>query len=1049
MKSSQVFRRWAISFALLYAPSLFATDPPPPEITEVVSYNASTKSIRFTPFAGAQSYTLYSAPAANGPFTINTNFFLAPYVTGYTTNIITNTPTVVTNFAYEWRLTNAISPAGYYRVSALSMSSNAMLVGHVLNRLAYGPTPDELDRVNLIGAQAYINEQLAFEGIPDTLDYNYVIETTNAIPSDPTTNWTQITVTGTMATTPFYLFSTAPGEIFIDDIDLRPSFFYQQVATNIVSGTNRVVTNRVFSSVSTTNILMNGEFEAGFTPWLASNGASASFVDQSQAHSGSSSLHFISTIGGSAPSTNFVRQSFPTTYLTTNNLGDFVTNTYASSDPVTLTYWYLPSTNSSKLRLQLGSALNSSPGGIPKTPTWVYATATGTANANSRIYIYLTAAGEAYVDDLQLVAGTIPGGGPNLLANGEFESPLAGTWTESADFTNSDLSYVTAHSGNSSLRLVATAAGAGNGDSVQQTVAPALVNGGTYTVSYWYKPASPGASLVVKLDGNILQSTPDTDYAGNTRRLALGTAGLGELRSWFCQRAVYSPRQLFEIMSQFWENHFVTQQSKSSDYVQGLGFDSTPAGVIAADWEYREMAKWRNAMLNPNCTFYDLLKISAESPAMIVYLDTVNSKGSGNNIANENYARELLELFTFGVDNGYEQEDIIRMSRAWTGWSVQLVDEVNADNPFAPASLTYYPNTNSSSTANKVGVLAFNYIAGNHGTNRGALFAGKTVPARFGAPWTTKIYSSNAPAGSYQLTIPGRLTSNTNSIQDGYDVIYHLANLPFTEEYICVKLCRLFVHDGFPNPTTHADLPEYYFYDYTDPNRSAEAELVHQCMLAWENSNPKGNLRAVLSTIFNSDLFRSHTAVSQKVKTPFEFVASSLRSQLTTNASGKLTATTDGYSFAAPLQRMGEMLLFDRAAPDGYPEVGEPWISGGTLVERIRFVQSLCMTNGASGRSDAGNQLVDPVGLLKKRLPSGSWNSDGAVADCFLNILFPSEGAANLALYRSAATNYLNKADDGVTASAFSGLGNTSGTYENRVRGMAAMLMGFQRFQEQ
>ena len=56
------------------------------------------------------------------------------------------------------------------------------------------------------------------------------------------------------------------------------------------------------------------------------------------------------------------------------------------------------------------------------------------------------------------------------------------------------------------------------------------------------------------------------------------------------------------------------------------------AGVIAAGWEYREMTKWRNAMLNPNCTFYDLLKISAESPAMIVYLDTVNSKGSGNNV---------------------------------------------------------------------------------------------------------------------------------------------------------------------------------------------------------------------------------------------------------------------------------------------------------------------------------------------------------------------------------------------------------------------------------
>jgi hypothetical protein len=92
---------------------------------------------------------------------------------------------------------------------------------------------------------------------------------------------------------------------------------------------------------------------------------------------------------------------------------------------------------------------------------------------------------------------------------------------------------------------------------------------------------------------------------------------------------------------------------------------------------------------------------------------------------------------------------------------------------------------------------------------------------------------------------------------------------------------------------------------------------------------------------------------------------------------------------------------------------------------------------------------VDPVGLLKKKVASGNWNNAGAVADYFLGLIYPSEGAGNLALYRNAAVNYLNTADDGVTASVFSGLGNTSGTYENRVRGLVAMLMSFQRFQEQ
>jgi hypothetical protein len=263
-------------------------------------------------------------------------------------------------------------------------------------------------------------------------------------------------------------------------------------------------------------------------------------------------------------------------------------------------------------------------------------------------------------------------------------------------------------------------------------------------------------------------------------------------------------------------------------------------------------------------------------------------------------------------------------------------------------------------------------------------------------------------------------------------------------------LCRLFVHDDFPNPNTiDPTSDDYKFYDYTDPNRSAEAELVHQCMLAWENSTPKGNLRAVLGTIFNSDLFRSHTAAAQKVKTPLEYVASSVRALRSVNANGTATASTDGYSFATPLNNMGQMLLFDRAAPDGYPEFGPNWISAGTLVERLRYVQAYCMTNGSLNRADAGANLCDPVGLLKKKRPAGEWNDATAVANYFLGILYPGEGAANLDLYRAAAIKFLNTKDDGVTPENFSGLGNTSIPYDNRVRSLVAMLFTLQRFQEQ
>jgi uncharacterized protein (DUF1800 family) len=646
--------------------------------------------------------------------------------------------------------------------------------------------------------------------------------------------------------------------------------------------------------------------------------------------------------------------------------------------------------------------------------------------------MYLSGAGECYIDDVKLVSGTNAGVGPNLLPNGDFESGIS-PWLRTGNHATSEVSSSIAHSGSGSVHVLASGGGGSTGNSVYQTAISGLTNNGMYTVSYWYLPMTPGANLTVRLSGSLLNSTPDTVLPGLARRLDDGEAALSDLRAWFCMHAVQSPRQLYEVLSQFLENHFVTQYSKSQTYfTDNQGYDSTTAGMLAADWEYREMTKWRDALLNPNCTFYDLLKIHIESPAEIVYLDSVNSKGNANNIANENYARELLELFTMGVDNGYDQNDIVLMSRAWTGWSVELVDTVNATNPFAPASVTYYPGTNSTSKPNTIGTWAFNFKSANHGTNRGAIFGGKTVPARFGPPW----------AGTpYQIVIPAR-GQVTTAIQDGYDVIAKLAVSPFTAEFISVKLCRLFVHDDFPNPTTKTDDPAFAFYDYTNPNRSEEAELVHQCMLAWENSSPKGNIRAVLSTIFNSDLFRNHTGAAQKVKTPFEFVASSIRALRANSTSNTPTAFTDGYSFATRLDNMGSMRLFDRDAPDGYPEVASPWISSGTLVERIRYIQALL--NSGTG-DDAGNHTCDPLALLAKKLP-GSANNATAVADYFVNVLFPGEGKGNLALYRNAAITYLNTDDNG----ASSPLSGQSGTnLDNRIRGMVSMLMAYPRFQEQ
>lgn len=799
---------------------------------------------------------------------------------------------------------------------------------------------------------------------------------------------------------------------------------------------------------------------------------------------------------------------------------------------------------------------------IVSSSEWQYMTQTGTASSPT-LYVYLTASSDCYIDDIKIVRGAVAEQGTNVLINGDFENGLTG-WTVAPFFTNSTISTDVKHGGTRALHLISTGNGTGNNNSVQRGDL-AVSNGQQYTLSYWYKAgASKSPPLLLRTSGNWLQSGPGSSPV---TKLADGTGNLGDLAAWHTLHAVESKKQLLEVMLQWLENHFVTQQRKSRDYFDGILEDNDPE-YAATNLEYRELQRWRQALLNPNCTFHDLLKISAESPAMIIYLDTVNSRGDGTRVANENYARELLELFTFGVDNGYDQNDIMITSRAWTGWSVRLVDQLNEFNPFAPESTTLrtglLTNTGPESL---VGTWAFAYKANNHNNGPKVIFPGKTVPARFGAPYAGRNYELRLAGGTgetnwQQMTVSGTASSSslylyitgtgdcyvdditivsaasgtnavrngdfesglqgwtvsanlsgstvssenphsgagalhvvsteggtsratsiwrqdlglvqgqpytlsywfrpgssmngnlvlrlsgdglnstpgggTNSVQEGYQVVAHLANQPFTQEFISVKLCRLLVHDDFA-----------VGYDFTDPNLSAEGRLVRACMQAWEENMPKGQMRKVLETILNSELFRSQAASMQKVKTPFEFTVAAVRALRALATDGTYTATTTGYGISSPMNRMGRMRLFDREEPDGYPEAGAPWISAGTLTERLRFSQALMLANNASGKNDAANNFTDPVKLLKAKLPQASWNSYDAVAEYFVNILYPGEGRANLAEYRQMAAWYLNTGNDGFAGPAFADLTNTTPAYDERVRGMVAMLMTFPRFQEQ
>jgi uncharacterized protein (DUF1800 family) len=676
---------------------------------------------------------------------------------------------------------------------------------------------------------------------------------------------------------------------------------------------------------------------------------------------------------------------------------------------------------------------------------WRYVTVTGVASS-SRLYIYLTSAGESYVDDLKLVAGSVPETGANLVRNGDFEGPLTtNNWNVGTNVLNSSVTGALTHGGGSSLHLVATAGSTGTTNSIWQDLTPALVTGQPYTLSYWYyAPSNRVSNLTIRLSNpsstaGALASTPDSGIPLMTR-LENGWATLNDLRAWHGLHAVRSRRQLLEVLDQFLENHFVTQHSKSRDYLDRYYDSGTQQDQLATRMEWVENRRWREALLDPQCTFHDLLRISAESPAIIIYLDTVSSRGDGGRIANENYARELFELFCQGVDNGYDQADIVEMSKVWTGWRIRLVDPANEFDPFAAQSTNIVEgstNTSLTTISNLAGVWAFSYQSANHNTNNKTLFAGKSIPARFGAPYTTRTYGSNPTPGQYQYMIAGR--SGAAGIQEGYEAMAYLADLPFTQEFMSVKLCRLFVHDDF--------MPGVY--DYTDPNLSEEGKLVWACMRAWDTSAPRGQIRTVLRTIFDSALFRGQDGPMQKVKTPLEFTVSAIRALRAQVPGGAFTADTDGYSLSTPLNRMGGMGLFNRGDPDGYPESAPGWISAGTLAERLRFVEAFCIALGQSGHTDAGNCICDPVGLLKLKLPEAQWSDAAAVADYFLSVLYPGEGTANLDLHQRAAIQYLDTADNGTTPSPFTSLSSTTTAYDTRVRGMVAMLLGLSLFQEQ
>ena len=119
-------------------------------------------------------------------------------------------------------------------------------------------------------------------------------------------------------------------------------------------------------------------------------------------------------------------------------------------------------------------------------------------------------------------------------------------------------------------------------------------------------------------------------------------------------RAILSERQLFEVMVQFWSDHFNIDPSKG-------------------DCKWLKVADDREVIRKHALgRFPDMLRASALSPAMLWYLDgRVNRRENMKEKPNENYARELLELHTLGVHGGYTQKDVMEVARCLSGWTVR------------------------------------------------------------------------------------------------------------------------------------------------------------------------------------------------------------------------------------------------------------------------------------------------------------------------------------------------------------------------------------------
>ncbi len=319
-------------------------------------------------------------------------------------------------------------------------------------------------------------------------------------------------------------------------------------------------------------------------------------------------------------------------------------------------------------------------------------------------------------------------------------------------------------------------------------------------------------------------------------------------------RALDSERQLQEVMVDFWYNHFNISINKGLDHV-----------LIGA---YEEQAIRPNALGR----FRDILGATCYHPAMLFYLDNWQNAAPGSPMLgptgkangqtkkkgglNENYARELMELHTLGVDGGYTQKDVIELARVLTGLS---------------------------------------------------------LPTR---GYWGQFYAMRHDQGE-KVILGHKITAKgAGEIEEALDF---LARHPSTAHHISSALAQYFVADEPPKA------------------------LVDR--MAKRFSESDGDIKAVLTTMFESAEFFDGQYQNNKYKSPFRYAISSLR------ASGSRPAHYEPiYSF---LKLQGQP-LYACLTPDGYKNTKEAWLNSDALLKRINFATAI--GSAGSAASAGGNR---------------------------------------------------------------------------------------------